>query len=153
MSRADRNPWLAKIPFNRKEYFTKSPRVFQTATVRNLLTRQQSSKYYYQVCESSNSISCLKFHIEKKCWGIINLDNHYSINPLSLHAILNFSFFFVTFRFVSFRSVSFRFVRFRFGFFSVTFRFDRFRFVLFDFVSFLFRFALYRYPKNWCYFP
>ena len=44
--------------FNRKEYFTKSPRVFQTATVRNLLTRQQSSKYYYQVCESSNSISC-----------------------------------------------------------------------------------------------
>ena len=22
--------------------------------------------YYYQVCESSNSISCLKFHIEKK---------------------------------------------------------------------------------------
>jgi hypothetical protein len=34
----------------------------QTATVRNLL---QSSKYYYQVCESSNSTSCLKFHIEK----------------------------------------------------------------------------------------
>jgi hypothetical protein len=52
--------------FNRKEYFTKSPRVFQTATVRNLLTRQQPSKYYYQVCESSNSISCLKFHIENK---------------------------------------------------------------------------------------
>jgi hypothetical protein len=57
------------FPFNWKEYFTKSPRVFQTATVRNLLTRQQSSKYYYQVCESSNSISCLQFHIEKKCWG------------------------------------------------------------------------------------
>ena len=52
--------------FNRKEYCTKSPRVFRTATVRNLLTRQQSSKYYYQVCESSNSISCLKFHIRKK---------------------------------------------------------------------------------------
>jgi hypothetical protein len=51
--------------FNRKEYFTKSPRVFQTATFRNLLTRQQSCTYYYQVCESSNSISCLKFHIEK----------------------------------------------------------------------------------------
>jgi hypothetical protein len=45
------------------------------ATVRNLLTRQQSSKYYYQVRESSNSISCLKFHIEKKCRGMINLDN------------------------------------------------------------------------------
>ena len=72
--------------------------VFQTATVRNVLTRQQSSKYYYQVCESINSISCLKFHIEKKCWGIINLDNHYIINPLSLHAILNFSFFLFLFR-------------------------------------------------------
>jgi hypothetical protein len=35
------------------------------------------------------------------------LDNQYIINPLSLHAILNFSFFFVTFRFVSFRSVSY----------------------------------------------
>jgi hypothetical protein len=70
--------------FNRKEYFTKSQWVCQTATVRNLLTRQQSSKYYYQVCESSNSISCLKFHIEKKCWGIINLDNHYSIKPETL---------------------------------------------------------------------
>jgi hypothetical protein len=67
--------------FNRKENFTKSPRAFQTATVLNLLTRQQSSKYYYQVCESNNSISCLKFHIEKKCWGIINLDNHSSIKP------------------------------------------------------------------------
>ena len=70
--------------FNRNEYFTKSPRVFQTATVRNLLTWQQSSKYYYQVCASSNSISCLKFYIEKKCWGIINLDNHYSIKPGTL---------------------------------------------------------------------
>ena len=69
---------------NRKEYFTKSPRVFQTPTVRNLLTRQQSCKYYYQVCESSNSISCLKFHIEKKWWGILNLDNHYSIKPGTL---------------------------------------------------------------------
>jgi hypothetical protein len=38
------------------------------------------------------------------------LDNQYIINPLSLHAILNFFIFFVTFRFVSFRSVSFRFV-------------------------------------------
>ena len=78
------------FPFNWKEYFTKSPRVFQTATVRNLLTRQQSSKYYYQVCESStsNSISCLKFHIEKKCWGIINLDNRYSIKPGTLLLLL-----------------------------------------------------------------
>jgi hypothetical protein len=33
--------------FNRKEYFTKSLQVFQTATVRNLLTRQQSSKYLH----------------------------------------------------------------------------------------------------------
>jgi hypothetical protein len=45
--------------------------------------RQQSSMYY-QVCESSNSISCSKFHIEKKCWGIINLDNHYSRKPGTL---------------------------------------------------------------------
>ena len=66
------------------EYFSKSPRVFQTATVRNLLIWQQSSTYYYQVCASSNSNSCLKFHLEKKCWGIINLDNHYSIKPGTL---------------------------------------------------------------------
>ena len=40
------------------------------------------------------------------------MDNQYIINPLSLHAILNFSFFFVTFRFgkISFRFVSIRFV-------------------------------------------
>jgi hypothetical protein len=70
---------------NRKEYFTKIPRVFQTATVLNLLTRQQSSKYNYQVCGSSNYISCLKFlFLEKKCWGIINLDNHYRIKPRTL---------------------------------------------------------------------
>jgi hypothetical protein len=57
------------------------------------------------------------------------LDNQYIINPLSLHAILNFSFFFtlhfvlekfhfVSFRFVWFRFVSIGFVSFRFGFFS-----------------------------------
>ena len=118
------------------------------ATVRNLLTRQQSSKYYYQVRESSNSISCLKFHIEKKCRGMINLDNHYSIkpetrnldnqyiiNPLSLHAILNFSFFslhFVSFGFVSFCFISFRFFRY------ISFRYILLRFVTFRFVSFLF---------------
>jgi hypothetical protein len=28
---------------------------------------EMKRKYYYQVCESSNSISCLKFHIETKC--------------------------------------------------------------------------------------
>ena len=59
------------------------------------------------------------------------------INPLSLHAILNFSFFFVSCRFVSLCLISFRFfplhfVSFRFD----RFRFVRFRFVLFDFVSF-----------------
>ena len=50
------------------------------------------------------------------------MDNQYIINPLSLHAILNFSFFFVTFRFGknSFRFVSFRFVW--FGFVSISFR-------------------------------
>jgi hypothetical protein len=49
------------------------------------------------------------------------VDNQYIINPLSLHAILNFSFFFATFRFgkISFRFVSFDFVSFR----SVSFRF------------------------------
>jgi hypothetical protein len=83
------------------------------------------------------------------------LDNQYIINPLSLHAILIFSFFslhfasfrFDRFRFVSFRSVSFRFVWFRFGFFhyvslrSVSFRFVWFRFVSFGFVSFRFYFV------------
>ena len=74
------------------------------------------------------------------------MDNQYIINPLSLHAILNFSFFFVTFRFVSFRfvwfrfvffSVAFRFVSFRsVSFRSVSFRFVWFRFVSFGFVSF-----------------
>jgi hypothetical protein len=46
------------------------------------------------------------------------LDNQYIINPLSLHAILIFSFCFVTFRFgnkfVSFRFVSFHLISFRF---------------------------------------
>ena len=77
------------------------------------------------------------------------MDNQYIINPLSLHAILNFSFFF---RYILFRSVSFVFVSFcliSFRFFLdkirfVTFRFVSFRFVWFRFVSF--RFALYRYP-------
>ena len=46
------------------------------------------------------------------------MDNQCIINPLSLHAILNFSFFFVTFRLgkISFRFVWFRFVSFRFYF-------------------------------------
>jgi hypothetical protein len=60
----------------------------------------------------------------------INLDNQYIINPLSIHAILNFSFFFV-----AFRSVLFRFVWFRFAFF-VTFRFVSLHFVSNGFVSF-----------------
>jgi hypothetical protein len=42
------------------------------------------------------------------------LDNQYIINPLSLYAILNFSFFFATFRSVSFRSVLFCLISFRF---------------------------------------
>ena len=75
--------------------------------------------------------------------SLLNLDNQYIINPLSLHAILNFSFFFVTFRFVSIGFVSFRFVFFatsRFVTFRfVSFRFDRFRFVRFRFVSISFR--------------
>ena len=74
------------------------------------------------------------------------MDNQYIINPLSLHAILNFSFFFHYISFwktiVSFDFVSFRFDRFRF----VSFDFVSFRSVSFRFVSFLFRFALYRYP-------
>ena len=67
------------------------------------------------------------------------MDNQYIINPLSLHTILNFSFFFcyislrfVSIGFVSFRSVSFRFVWFRF----VSFRYISLRFVSFGFVSF-----------------
>ena len=82
------------------------------------------------------------------------MDNQYIINPLSLHAILIFSFFLITFRFgktsfrfVSFDFVSFRLDRFRFVSFDfVSFRSVSFRFVRFRFVSFLFRFALYRYP-------
>ena len=61
------------------------------------------------------------------------MDNQYIINPLSLHAILNFSFFFryISFRFVSFfRYISFRFVR---------FCLISFRFVWFGFVSISFR--------------
>ena len=42
------------------------------------------------------------------------MDNQYIINPLSLYAILNFSFFFATFRSVSFRSVLFCLISFRF---------------------------------------
>ena len=76
------------------------------------------------------------------------MDNQYIINPLSLHAILNFSVFsrYISFRFVlfdfvsffsrynSFRYISFRFVTFRFvSFRSVSFRFVRFRFVSFRF--------------------
>ena len=74
---------------------------------------------------------------------LLNLDNQYIINPLSLHAILNFSFFF---HYISFwkKFGSFRFVSFR----SVSFRFVSFGFVSFRSVSFLFRFALYRYPFN-----
>ena len=54
--------------------------------------------------------------------SLLNLDNQYIINPLSLHAILNFSFFFATFRF---RKISFRFVS--IGFVSFWFRFVSFR--------------------------
>ena len=79
--------------------------------------------------------------------SLLNLDNQYIINPLSLHAILNFSFFFryISFRFISFclisfrffRYISFRFVAFRFvSLHFVSFRFDRFRFVSIGFVSF-----------------
>ena len=96
------------------------------------------------------------------------MDNQYIINPLSLLAILNFSFcfhyislwknfLFVSFRFVSFRLISFCFVSFRFVLFRfvsfrlISFRFVRFRFISFHLASFLFRFALYRYPekKHW----
>jgi hypothetical protein len=47
---------------------------------------------------------------------LLNLDNQYIRNLLSLHAILNYSFFFITFRFgnISFRFVSFDFVSFYF---------------------------------------
>ena len=58
------------------------------------------------------------------------MDNQYIINPLSLHAILNFSFFF--------RYISFRFVRFV-SFFSLHFvplSYISFRFVSFGFVWF-----------------
>jgi hypothetical protein len=75
------------------------------------------------------------------------------MNPLSLHAILNFSLFFSLhfvlekFHFVSFRLISFRFVSIGFvSFDSVSFRSVSFSFVSFRFVSFLFRFALYMYP-------
>ena len=93
---------------------------------------------------------------------------HCIINPLSLHAILNFPFFSVTFRYIRLHSVTFRYIRLHFATFgyislhSVTFRYIRlhfvslrsvwFHFVLFDFVSFgfasfLFCFTLYRYPN------
>ena len=60
------------------------------------------------------------------------MDNQYIINLISLHAILNYSFFFhyISFlkKFFSFRFVLFRFVWFRFvSFPSVSFRFVRFR--------------------------
>jgi hypothetical protein len=49
------------------------------------------------------------------------LDNQYIINPLSLHAILYFSFFF---RYISLRSVSFRFVSIGFvSFYLISFGF------------------------------
>jgi hypothetical protein len=58
----------------------------------------------------------------------------YIINLLSLHAILNYSFFFITFRFgkISFRLISFRLISFRF----ISFRLISFRFVSIGFVSF-----------------
>ena len=79
------------------------------------------------------------------------MDNQYIINPLNLHAILNFSFFFryISFRFVSIGFVSFCLISFRF--FSIQFvsiGFVSFRSVSYRFVSFLFRFALYSYPFN-----
>ena len=88
------------------------------------------------------------------------MDNQYIINPLSLHAILNFSFFFhyISFwkKFGSFRFVSFDFVSFRFVLFDfVSFRFDRFRLVSFDFVSFRsvsFRFVRFRFVSFRFYF-
>ena len=57
------------------------------------------------------------------------MDNQYIINLLSLHAILNYSFFFITFRFgkISFRLISFRFI---------SFRLISIRFVSIGFVSF-----------------
>ena len=120
-----------------------------------------------KVCESSNSISCLKFHIEKKCWGIINLDNHYSIKREPFKSskfgqsiyykpswsscyIEFFIFFLATFRFVRFRFASFGFVSFclisvrylrYISFRFELFRFVRFRFVLFRSVSFRFYFV------------
>jgi hypothetical protein len=51
-------PNAEQRPLNISEH---SSQVFQMATVRNLLTRQQSSQYYYQVCESSNSIIFTRF--------------------------------------------------------------------------------------------
>jgi hypothetical protein len=71
------SPSILRYIFHIKPHFSKKLSSFSDGNS----TRQQSSNYYYQVCERSNSISCLKFHIEKKCWGIINLDNHYSIKP------------------------------------------------------------------------
>jgi hypothetical protein len=77
---------------------------------------------------------------------------HYIINPLSLHAILNFQFFF---RYISLHSVTFRYIRLHFATFGyislhsvafrfasislVSFRFVWFRFVRFRFVSILLR--------------
>jgi hypothetical protein len=66
------------------------------------------------------------------------LDNQYIINPLSLHAILNFSFFslhFVSFRFIWFRFVLFDFVSF-FSLHFVSLHFASFCYISFRFVSF-----------------
>jgi hypothetical protein len=63
---------------------------------------------------------------------------HYIINPLSLHAILNFQFFF---RYISLHSVTFRYIRLHFATFgyislrSVTFRYVRLLFVTFGYIS------------------